>query len=106
MKTRNVCLATGLVTPGMALASTVHGRDGQTLLKAGTPLDSDVLERLIRRGVETLWVQTPDGRDEETIALELRNARDRVNTIFRGHDNPARAELRKAIIEFRQESLK
>lgn len=83
----------------MALASTVHGRDGQTLLKAGTPLDSDVLERLIRRGVETLWVQTPGRSRRRNTVLELRNAQDRVNTIFRGHDT-ARAELRKAIIGF------
>lgn len=106
MKTRNVCLAPGLVTPGMTLASAVNGPDGQTLLTAGALLDSDVLERLIRRGVEALWVRISDERDEEMIALELRNAQDRVNTIFRGQDTPSRAALRKAILEFRQESLK
>jgi hypothetical protein len=106
MKMRSVCLPPGLVTPGMALASAVSGRDGNVLLAAGALLDSDILERLIRRGVEALWVKIPDERDEETIAFELRNAEERVNAIFRGHGSPARQELRQTILEFRQESLK
>ena len=106
MKMRNVCLSPGLVAPGMVLANAVNGHDGQPLLAAGAELDADMLERLIRRGIETVWVATPDERDADTIALELRNAEARIATIFRGSGNPAREALRQAIQEYRRESLK
>lgn len=106
MKMRNVCLSPGLVAPGMTLANPVNGHDGQPLLAAGAELDADMLERLIRRGVEAIWVATPDDRDTDTIALELRNAEARITTIFRGPGSPAREALRRAIQEYRQESLK
>ena len=77
MKIRNVCLSPGLVAPGMVLANAVNGHDGQPLLAAGAELDADMLERLIRRGIETVWVATP-----------------------------AREALRQAIQEYRRESLK
>ena len=106
MRMRNVCLAPGLVTPGMTLAKAVNGRDGQPLLAAGAELDANVLERLIRRGVEIVWVAIPDERDDETIALELRAAEARIETIFRGQNSPARSALRQAILDYRREILR
>ena len=106
MRMRNVCLAPGLVTPGMALAKAVNGRDGQPLLATGAELTANVLERLIRRGIEVVWVAAPDERDEETIALELRAAEARIDTIFRGQSSPARSALRQAILDYRQETLR
>lgn len=105
MKMRSVCLAPGLVTPGMTLASAVSGRDGKPLLAAGAELDTDIIDRLLRRGVEALWVTVPDERDEETIALELRKAEERLDLIFRGDGSPAREALRQAIQNYRRESL-
>ena len=106
MKMRNVCLSPGLVTPGMTLTNAVNGRDGSQLLAAGTELEAEILERLIRRGVETVWVETRDDRDEQTIAMELHNAEERVATIFRGPGSPARQELQAVVLNYRRESLK
>jgi hypothetical protein len=106
MKTRIVCLAPGRVAPGMTLASAVMAHDGHTLLASGTMLDSKMLDRLIRRGVETVSVLILDARDDETIAMELRTAQSRVEHIFRGHGNPAREALRNAILNFRLEHAK
>ena len=105
MKMRNACLAPGLITPGMVLANPVNGRDGMQLLASGTKLDADMIERLIQRGIESVWVHVPDERDEETIALEQHNARIRVDTIFRGNGNAARETLHQAILDYRRESL-
>jgi len=103
MKSRIVCLAPGRVAPGMTLAAAVIGRDGNTLLAAGTALDSEMLERLIRRGVETVSVLVIETRDPETIAMELHAAESRVETIFRGAGSPARQALHAAILDFRRE---
>ena len=103
MKSRIVCLAPGRVAPGMTLAGAVIGRDGNTLLAAGTALDSEMLERLIRRGVETVSVLVIETRDPETIAMELHAAESRVETIFRGAGSPARQALHAAILDFRRE---
>lgn len=106
MKLRQVCLAPGLVSPGMTLAIAVSGRDGHSLLEAGASLDTDMLERLIRRGIESLWVQIPDERDAETIALEIQTMEKRVDQIFRGAGSPARDELHQVVREYRREVLK
>jgi hypothetical protein len=103
MKSRIVCLAPGRVAPGMTLATAVIGRDGNTLLAAGTALDSEMLERLIRRGIETISVLVADTRDPETIAMEVRAAETRVDVIFRGTGSPARQALHAAILDFRRE---
>ncbi|SDI48673.1 hypothetical protein [Propionivibrio dicarboxylicus] len=105
MKMRNVCLAPSRATPGMTLTSPVNGRDGLPLLAAGTTIDGDTIERLIRRGVETIWVEIPDERDARTIAIELEAADHRIATIFRGRGSPAREALREAVIHYRRESL-
>jgi len=106
MKSRIVCLAPGRVAPGMTLAAAVIGHDGHTLLAAGTPLDPEMLERLIRRGVETVSVLVADTRDPETIVMELGAAEARVETIFRGAGSPVRQALHTAILEFRREHTK
>jgi len=106
MKSRIICLAPGRVAPGMTLASSLTGHDGQALLSAGTVLTPEVLERLIRRGVETVSVLLLDTRDEETIALEISSAEARVDFIFRGEGSRARESLRTAILDFRREHAK
>ena len=50
MKTRALCLSPGRIAPGMTLAKAVTDRDGNTLLAAGTVLDSEMLDRLIQIG--------------------------------------------------------
>lgn len=106
MKLRTLCLTPGRVTPGMTLAKAATNRDGQTLLAAGTVLDAEMLDRLIRRSVEAISVAVPDTRDEETIASELQATETRVTHIFRNKGSPAKEALHAAIINFRQESAK
>jgi len=106
MKSRTVFFAPGRAAPGMTLARAVTDRDGKTLLAQGTILDSEMLDRLIRRGIETVAVLVLDTRDDETIAEQLQAAEMRVHTIFRGDGSPARETLRTAILGFRQESTK
>jgi hypothetical protein len=101
MKSRIICLAPGRVAPGMTLAISVTGHDGQSLLSAGTVLDSEMLERLIRRGVETVSILLLDARDEETIAQDVSAAKSRVNYIFRGNGSPARAIAYANVVNFR-----
>jgi len=105
-KQRIMCLAPGRATPGMALARPVLDRESAVLLAAGTVLDLDMLERLIRRGVATISVLVPDGRDDETIARELLAVQDRIERIFRGPSTTARDALRAAILEFRTETTR
>jgi hypothetical protein len=106
MKVRTLHFAPARVTPGTKLAKAVNDRDGHALLAAGSVLDAEILDRLIRRGVESVAVLVQDTRDEETIATELRLAEERVAAIFRGSGNPARAVLQAAILNYRLESLK
>ena len=106
MKSRTLCLAPGRVTPGMTLAKAATNRDGQALLAAGTVLDAEMLDRLIRRSVEAVSVLAPDTRDEETIADELHAAEARVAHIFRGQGSPAKEALQAAVLNFRLESVK
>lgn len=103
MKTRSLCFAPGRVIPGMALAAPVVGHDGHTLLAAGTALDAEMLDRLIRRGVETVHVLVVDARDEATIALEVRAAEARVTDIFRQPGSLARQALQESVLAFRRE---
>lgn len=102
MKSRIVCLAPGRVAPGMTLAAAVIGRDAHILLAAGTALNPEMLERLIRRGVESVSVLVADTRAPETIAMEFAVVEARIETIFRGDGSPARQALRAAILEFRR----
>ncbi|WP_301103216.1 hypothetical protein [Propionivibrio sp.] len=106
MKSRTMFFAPGRAAPGMTLAKSITDREGNTLLASGTTLTSETLDRLIRRGIETVCVLVLDPRDDETIASELLTARTRVDTIFRGTGSPAREELHMAIVNYRLESTK
>ena len=106
MKTRALCLSPGRVAPGMTLAKAVTDRDGNTLLAVGTVLDSEMLDRLIRRGIEAMTLSVVDTRDTDTIASELAAAEARVAYIFRGEGSPAREALRKAIVDYRLENTR
>jgi hypothetical protein len=106
MKTRALCLSPGRVAPGMTLAKAVTDRDGNTLLAAGTALDSEMLDRLIRRGVEAMTVLVVDPRDADTVASEVAAAEERVAYIFRGEGSPSRDALHKAILDYRRENTR
>ncbi len=103
MKSRIICLAPGSAVPGMKLAAAISGPDRQILLSSDTLLDAEMLERLIRRGIETLSVRLPDTRDEETIALEVEAAQSRVAHIFRKQGSAAREQLQASILNYRLE---
>ena len=104
MKLRRITLAPGRATPGMVLAQAVVDHDGNTLLVAGTELGTEMIERLLRRRIQTVCVEVPDPRDAQTIANELRAASERVEEIFEGPGSAARESLRKAILAYREES--
>ena len=106
MKSRILHFAPGRVTPGMTLAKAVTDRDGHLLLASGTVFDVEMLDRLIRRGVESVAVLVLDTRDDETIASELEAAKSRVDDIFRGDGSPAWSALRAAVLDYRLESVK
>ena len=106
MKTRAPCLSPGRIAPGMTLAKAITDRDGNTLLATGTVLDSEMLDRLIRRGVEAITVLVVDTRDAETIAADFAAAEARVGYIFRGAGSKARETLRQAILAYRVENAK
>ena len=90
----------------MTLAKAATNRDNQILLATGTILDAAMLDRLIRRSVETVSVQVPDTRDEETIASERQATETRVAHIFRHAGSPAKEALYQAILKLRLESVK
>ncbi len=106
MKSRSMCFAPGRVIPGMSLAASVVDHDGHTLLAARTVLDFEMLDRLIRRGVETVFVLVLDARDDEAIAMELLAAEARVAHIFRDPGSLAREALRESVLAFRLEHAK
>ena len=103
MKTRVICLSPSRVTPGMVLAAPIAGREGHDLLPAGALLDAEVIDKLIRRGIETLSVGVPDTRDEATIAEEIKRAQARVGFIFRGNGSAAREALHALLLDYRRE---
>ena len=102
MKTRIVCLPPGELLPGMIVATQVNGAQGTALIAAGTTLDEPMLEKLKRRGIETLSVVVPDSRDEATIAREIEEAIARIEFIFRGQSSPARDALQETLISYRR----
>ena len=106
MKSRIICLAPGRVAPGMTLAAAATDREGRVLLAVGTVLDTSLLDRLSRRGVEAVSVFLLDPRNAETIAQELQLAELRVAQIFRGSGSPARQILQTAILGYRRESTR
>lgn len=103
MKSRTLCFAPGRITPGMVLAKAVIDHEGKTLLTQGTVFSLEIIDRLLRRGVEAVSVLIPDSRSDEMIAEEMRLVSTRVDAIFRHPGSAAREELRAAILGFRQE---
>ena len=104
MKLRRITIAPGRATPGMVLAQPVVDHDGNTLLAAGTELGAELIERLLRRRTQTVCVEVADPRDAQTIASELRAARERVEAIFADPGSAARDTLRRAVLAYREES--
>ena len=104
MKSRTRCFAPGRIVPGMVLASAIADRDGNTLLTAGTVMSLELIDRLIRRGVEAVHVIVADPRSDAAIANELQVMQTRLDNIFRNPGSPARDALRAAVQAFREES--
>ena len=105
MKNRIVCLPPGGVTPGMALAADIKNTRGKVLLTAGTVLDGQSLDSLVRRGIEAIFVTVADTRDLPTIGRQLAEAQNRVDYIFRGPLDRTGAELKAVVQNYRRESL-
>ena len=106
MKSRIIHLPILSVTPGMVLALPIMDHAGRTLFAAGTELDAEMLDRLNKRGVETLAAQVIDTRDAESIDRELQAAESRVRKIFRGTGSPARDALQAAVLRHREEDTR
>lgn len=106
MKSRTVHLPILSVEPGMVLALPITDHAGRILFAAGTELDAEMLDRLNKRGVESLAAQVIDTRDAETIDKELIAAESRVRQIFRGAGSPARDALQAAILRHREENAR
>lgn len=102
MKTRTVHLPSGDLSPGMIVASPVSGPQGAVLLNAGTVLDESMLEHLRRRGIESVSVIVPDGRDPDIVAREIAEACARVDHLFRNGGSAARQALHAVVRDYRR----
>lgn len=91
--------------PGMQLIQPVRLRDGRVLLAAGIALNETHIQRLVERGVEYIEVAVKDDRNPEQLETALREARDRVNFIFRGGGSYAHTALRETIMSYRINEL-
>ena len=105
MKSRTLCFAPGRIVPGMVLARAIADHEGNTLLTIGTVMSLELIDRLIRRGVEAVHVLVADRRSEVAIADELQAATARIDTIFRLPGSASRDDLRAAVLAFREESI-
>lgn len=103
MKSRTIHLPILCVVPGMTLASALSDRQGRVLFAAGTVLDAVMLDRLNKRGIESVASHVVDTRDAETITEEVLAAESRVQQIFRGPGSTARDDLQAAILKHREE---
>lgn len=106
MKSRTIHLPILSAVPGMVLSLPITDHAGRTLFAAGTELDAEMLDRLNKRGIESLTAQVIDTRDAETIARELQAAESRVRKIFRGAGSPARDALQTAVLRHREEDTR
>ncbi len=106
MKLRTIRLPILCVVAGMTLAAAVQDRAGRMLFAAGTELDEDMLDRLNKRGIESLAVQIVDTRDAFIIDEEVRTAQERVRYLFRGSGSSARAVLQAELLAYRDASLR
>ena len=105
MTTKAVCLTPLRVTPGARLARPVLRTDGNMLLAAGSELDSDQLANLWERGIEFVYIEVADTRDDETRAHDLAAVGARVKQLFRGPSNAARDELQAVVLAYRREGV-
>jgi hypothetical protein len=103
MKSRTIHLPILCVVPGMTLASALTDRAGRTLFAAATVLDAVMLDRLNKRGIESVAVHVVDTRDAETIDAEVRTAETRVRQIFCDSGGTALDVLQDAVLAFRRE---
>jgi hypothetical protein len=106
MKLRTIYLPILCVLPGMTLALPITDRAGRTLFAAGTVLDAVMLDRLNKRGIESVAAQVADTRDAATIEEEVRVAAARVQQIFRGHGSATRGALQSVILNYREEGAR
>ena len=103
MTQKEVCLTPQRIVPGSRLARAAKRADGNLLLTAGTELDRDQLAQLFERGIEFVYVEANDSRDEAAIARDVAAADERVNHIFRGPGSEARQSLHKAVALYRRQ---
>ena len=105
-KSRTIHLPILCVVPGMTLASALSDRQGRVLFAAGTVLDAVMLDRLNKRGIESVAANVVDTRDTATISEEVLAAESRVQQIFRGAGSAAREELQIAVLAYREEGAR
>lgn len=106
MKSRMIHLPILCAAPGMTLALAITDRAGRTLFTAGTVLDAAMLDRLSKRGIESLATLVADTRDAAVIEEEVRSAESRVLQIFRGSGSAARTTLQSVILAHRTEGAR
>jgi hypothetical protein len=102
MSQKEVCLTPQRIVPGSKLARAAKRADGNLLLTAGTELDRDQLAQLFERGIEFVYVEANDTRDEAAIARDVAAAAERVDHIFRGSGSDSRTELHKTVARYRR----
>lgn len=105
MTTKAVCLTPLRVTPGARLARPVLRADGNMLLAAGSELDSDQLANLWERGIEFVYIEVEDARDDATREHDLAAVESRMRQLFHGPSNAARDELQAAVLAYRRQGV-
>lgn len=99
-------LALSEVRPGARLTAPVLGADGQVLMTTGGMLTEAALEKLARRGIVAVTVETP--RDETELNAARDALRQRLGHLFRQCDlegDSGAQLLFKAVLEYRLEAL-
>lgn len=103
MTQKEICLTPQRVVPGARLARAAKRADGNLLLTAGTELDRDHLAQLVERGIEFVYIEAHDTRDEATISADVAAATERVDRLFLGSGSESRTALHKAIARYRRQ---
>lgn len=105
MKTRSICLPPGRLQPGMTTAAAILSHQGEELLPAGCVLDETMIDRIRRRLIHCVMVGVPDEREPAQITRELETEEKRLAYIFRDDNSEARAELQRAVSQFRYQQI-
>lgn len=103
MSIKAACLTPERVAPGARLARAVTRADGHILLAPGTELDHERIAQLWERGIEFVYVEVEDRRDDAARAADLSAAEGRVAELFRGPAGEAREALRHAVLAHRRQ---